>query len=884
MTAPTAAVVRGGLGRAERPRGHAVWALAARLARREVRRRKGRTALVVALVAIPVIAMTIASVVYRTTRDTSADLFARQFGSADLVVWGIERQPGYDGDRIIAALPQGSRVVDVHEIYDFVAADHGAQQFMRFTDLPLADPITAGMVDIERGRAPVRVDEVLLSPDLADRFGVDVGEALSLDVPAETYDVVGIGRPADSRDGALMVVVGFDFDRARTDRLGGFRLVDTPPGFEVEEFVDDGDVSHRAESPMTLWVADVPVATGLAWGWVGGVLALTVMGIVIAAAFATSARRQLVTLGQLAANGADRSVLRRMLALQGAWSGSIGSVLGIVVGLVLILPNHGLLERIANRSLGGMEVAVLDLVIVAVTGVLAATVAAFVPSRSITKVPVLSALGGRRPLGPVPRWLVPCGVAMFAGGVALVAIAAAAQTDAATNSDRHLFALVAVVGGLGVLFGMCCSTPAIIAVLGPIGERSRATARLAARSTARGRTRSAAIVTAIAAAGALSIGGGTAVASAWGTDESVWSSVPYLQSNMVSVQAHPTEPAAGGAGGAPTAVSDPGLPVLPPVPSAIADEVRTILPAATEIPVRTAGFDLAPYRTDVVDPSARWLTPYLVVADPPLVDALGLSPRDRALLEQGSVLAGWEGGMYAPSGTVRAHTENGTIAFDVARLQDRPRMSRYAQMPLISPGKADALGLPIGSAEVLFVASDELTSGQRNALDAINARGGGYTSAFLAASATSGVGFSVEQGHDMPRDLPRALIDALIVVAALLFILAVVAVGLALSAAESRDERDVLLAVGAPPRAMRRVSAQKAVLLTAIGGVLAVPTGFMPVAVVMAQTGDDPIRFPWLVALGCVVAVPLLVGAATFAGSAVAQRLRPVHMSTLAAD
>jgi putative ABC transport system permease protein len=873
------------LGRGERARGRASWVLAARLARREVRRRRGRTALVVALVAIPVIAMTIASVVYRTTRDTSADLFARQYGHADLVVWGVELQPGADVDQVIAALPQGSRVVEVHEVYDFVApSGFSTPEFTRFTDLPLADPITAGVVDIERGRAPVEADEVLLSPNLADRFGVDVGEELVLEVPAATYEVVGIGRPANSRDGTLMVVVGFDFDRARPDRLGGFRLVDTPPGFDVEQFVDDGDVRHRAESPTTLWVADVPIAAGLAWGWVGGVLALTVMGVVIAAAFATSARRQLVTLGQLAANGADRRVLRRMLALQGAWSGWIGAVLGVVVGLGLILPQHRFLERVTNRSLGGMDVAVVDLVIIAVTGALAATVAAFVPSRSITKVPVLTALAGRRPLGAVPRWLVPTGLATFAGGLALVSIAAAAQSDTATSSDRHLFALVAVVGGLGVLFGMCCSTPAIIAALGPIGERSRGTARLAVRSTARVRSRSAAIVTAIAAAGALSIGGGTTVASAWGTDESVWSSVPYLPSNMVSIQAHSTEPGAGGAGGAPAEVSDPELPALPPVPLAIADQVRAVLPAASEVPVRTAGLDLAPYRTDVVEASARWLTPYFVVADPPLLDALGLSQGDRALLDRGSVLAGWEGGMYAPSGAVTADTERGLVTFDVARLRDRPRAWRYAQMPLISPAKAEEMALPIASAEVLFIAPDPLTSRQRSALDVINAGGGGYTSAFLPESASSDVGFSVDQGHDLPRDVPKELIDGLIVGGALLFILAVVAVGLFLSAAESRDERDVLLAVGASPRAMRRVAAHKAALLTAIGGVLAVPTGFLPVAVVLAQVDDDPIRFPWLVAVGCVAAVPILVGAVTLLASAVAQRVRPVRMSILATD
>ena len=65
-----------------------------------------------------------------------------------------------------------------------------------------------------------------------------------------------------------------------------------------------------------------------------GALSLAVTGIIVAAAFATSARRQLVTVGLLSSNGAPEGVIRRSLALQGSWAGLVGSLLGVAAGLV----------------------------------------------------------------------------------------------------------------------------------------------------------------------------------------------------------------------------------------------------------------------------------------------------------------------------------------------------------------------------------------------------------------------------------------------------------------------------------------------------------------------------------------------------------------------
>ena len=85
------------------------WRLAARLAGREVRRRPGRTLLVTVLVAVPVMAMTVASVLARTGADPWAERFIRSHGSADIIGFTTSANKS-DVDRALGtALPAGSR-------------------------------------------------------------------------------------------------------------------------------------------------------------------------------------------------------------------------------------------------------------------------------------------------------------------------------------------------------------------------------------------------------------------------------------------------------------------------------------------------------------------------------------------------------------------------------------------------------------------------------------------------------------------------------------------------------------------------------------------------------------------------------------------------------
>jgi ABC-type antimicrobial peptide transport system permease subunit len=119
-----------------------------------------------------------------------------------------------------------------------------------------------------------------------------------------------------------------------------------------------------------------------------------------------------------------------------------------------------------------------------------------------------------------------------------------------------------------------------------------------------------------------------------------------------------------------------------------------------------------------------------------------------------------------------------------------------------------------------------------------------------------------------------------------LLVLFVVTVNLALSAAETRDERDVLAVVGASPATTRRTNGYKAGLICAMGALLAVPVGFLPVVVFL--TAHDsvhlPIVFPWRMVALLVVALPVVAGLVTTGASAMALKLRPVRVSKMAFD
>ena len=639
------------------------WRLAARLARREVRRRPGRTTLVALLVAIPVLAMTMGSIVVRSGTEQAA--YARSHGASDFAVdqYGYVDQDGVLQEPVLAAdfpagtLPDGTTSTEVLSTWTWVTTAGDEQFDVNATRLDGASPIIDGIVEVTDGRLPTdSTNEVLLQPELASELAVDVGDRLELARPDRTLTVVGLGRASADHRRPLMLFGELDRNDLRSWSLT--TLVDLPPGDSTDAALDaiaksgvltpDQLQSLNARTPYGYWYADnlrlADEADGqtLAWGWVAGVLSLAALGVIIAAAFATSARRQLATVGQLAANGAPPRLIRRTLSLQGTWSGAVGAAVGIGAAIGLFLVGTPLIEKIANRTWTNTTIAATDLIVLFLTGVAAATIAALLPARSLANTSVLSALAGRRPIRPVQARTVTVGVICFASGLFLLAVATMAA-NGSNGEDGDLFALVAVLGGIGVLAGMCLASPLAVTASTTVVSKLSASWRLSGRSLHRTRWRSAAVVTAIGVAGAFAVAGASVAAN----DDSSHDEGPTeLPRNVVVMR-----------------VADGGdvSTIQPDVLNAVRDVVG---PSAESM---MYGPDLgAPSDEQMNDaypdesdpdfengPALNIVQPVEVtIADDALLDGMGLSRTDREVLAEVGALTLWAN--YVPDGPAAA--------------------------------------------------------------------------------------------------------------------------------------------------------------------------------------------------------------------------------------
>jgi hypothetical protein len=117
-----------------------------------------------------------------------------------------------------------------------------------------------------------------------------------------------------------------------------------------------------------------------------------------------------------------------------------------------------------------------------------------------------------------------------------------------------------------------------------------------------------------------------------------------------------------------------------------------------------------------------------------------------------------------------------------------------------------------------------------------------------------------------------------------LFVLAVVGVGLALSARDAEDERAVFVAVGGGPGAQRRLGTRRASLLVGIAVAVAVPVALAATtAVVMMSTRPGvQLRFDWFALVAVSIALPIVVALATAAGGWLRDRMSPSMPDALA--
>jgi putative ABC transport system permease protein len=830
-----------------------------RMAWRDIKRNRWRSLLVIVMIALPITGMTIAGTAMSTIWATGEETATGEMGTAQLALFTDDDPVA--AENLIARFPDGTW--SARYVWDAETIANGSRLYVHVDDIALDDPVLGPIYRLREGRAPAAPGEIAVSPEVLKRFDANVGDTIELGDDGAPYRIVGTVVRAENLAMPVAIVVPGSLAATPGAYLMGMygTFPDTVSQESINAVLETIHVGHELRRNFSLglgtWLTSVGVSLGI------GVLVLAETGLIAAAAFVIGTRRQLRTIGLVEATGGETVHARALVLSGGLLLGLVGSVAGVVIGLMiaLLLDVTGVLQLLGNRIVGSLSVPWLLPIGAIVLGTVAAIIAAYLPARGASRLSTLRALAGRmpppRPPGALARW----GVIGVVAGVPITMLGVARSYDWAVFLGPGL-----------TIVGFLVTIPFLVSLIGHSATRMPLTARIASRDAGRHGRRTGAAVAAATLALILPVSVSTATLSS----DAKWNAEPYMAVDQLVVDLPAS--ADGFFGDAaqsffsrletevlPGAVAAPEtyawqpeestggefgglgpMPVFASGPMQLVHEGNTVYNMTTTEAVYVGGADLlyvvhgeaaldkleAGYAVAVVD----GLVDHGVVhvEDPFSTDftANGLPTRDIAAVDAST-------GVYTTSGG------------DVPKL-------------IISPERAKELGFHTEPASRAVVrATSPVTDEQLANVKSLASEFAGV-SVFGLADTRYGSG-----------PLRAALLAFAAVIA-----LAIIAVAVALVAAESRRDRAILAAVGAAPNTRRFVAGYRALLLTGLAGWLAIPAGFLPVTVIQISSREHyPFVVPWLTFAAVAVLLPVVAGAAGALFSrrpATAQMLRPI--------
>jgi putative ABC transport system permease protein len=855
------------------------WRPLLRLAWRDALRARGRSVLVLVMIALPVLAVTAATVVMATSDVSGSESLERRIGAADAKidfqdVGRVLQEPDTNGSFASRGRPHPD-VQDVAHVEQVLGRDVRAIPWNTGTTrvvtdkgvadaeadtLDLNDPLAAGLFTVDEGRLPQSPDEVVVNTALASR-GFAVGDPLEVQDGA-TYTVVGVGEsgayrgyPRLAGPDPRLVPTG-----AATSASSGSWLVEAgdvtwPEVLALNEL--GAAVTSRAvledPPPESEWPPQVRSWQSPVDGNTVAIAALVVtmalLEVVLLAgpAFAVGARKRSRDLALMAASGATPAQGRRTILASGVVLGAVGSALGVALGLAVgwaVLP---LAQRYSGSWFGPYDVVWWQVGAVAAFGLASAVLAAVVPAWLASRQDVVAVLNGRRGDRKPGLRSPALGVVLLGAGIALAAYGA---LGSGTETMIAGAALLAVLG-------MILLVPVVLVGLARLSRRLPLVLRFAVRDASRHRTRTVPAVAAVAAtvAGVVALG----IANASDAAENEATYVPTLAMGQGAVNGWGLDEA-----------------TWDRISAAVAREVpaaRTVAVAGLSEGGPDRGF--REFRFHVVSGPQYRLESYdgslgsaLLVGDRVPAFLPGLTADQRAHAD--AVLAAGGVMLFASEphadadvrASVTDHGRRGGKGADTVGRATLPATFVDLDVPtapgmgVISPAAARALGTPPRTVAVV-VDGGVSESEQQDVEEAVGA-------------ITQDAGFYVERGYQSSDET----VILLLVLGALGGVLmlggTLTATFLALS--DARPDLATLAAVGASPRSRRGVAASYAVVVGFVGAVLGAAVGFVPgVAVTYPLTGASAgyypgveglpthyLAVPWLLIGALVVALPLL--------------------------
>jgi len=342
------------------------------------------------------------------------------------------------------------------------------------------------------------------------------------------------------------------------------------------------------------------------------VLALATVGMLLIAlvavgGFTVLAQRRLRSLGMLGALGATDKNIRLVVRVNGVIVGVVGAVAGTILGLALWLAYRPSLESSAHHAIGPFQLPWIVIGPAMALAVVATYFAASRPARSITRIPIVTALSGRpAPPKQVHRSAVP-GVVLF--------VAAGFLFWYTGKSNGGGGGLELVLGFVALIAAVILLAPFCLNVLAAAGRRAPIAVRLALRDLDRYRARSGSALAAISLGALIAVLVCVLAAQRYGNVLDY--AGPNLASNQVIVYA-PNGPN-GGPGNGPAGPGPSGTASTPQAQAAVARNIARALGSGTVIELDQTSASLQHAAA-----GRSWSGP-VYVATPQLLQAFGIT-------------------------------------------------------------------------------------------------------------------------------------------------------------------------------------------------------------------------------------------------------------------
>ncbi|MEV5896960.1 FtsX-like permease family protein [Nonomuraea fuscirosea] len=833
---------------------------ALRISRRDAARAKGRSALIMVMIGLPVLLITGLLTLSQTTKLSARDELPSRLGSvADAAVYAHLRRTPVDQDPAgrFAGQPQtgerppgwttaevtaltGGRLLPFHQ-YTTEARLTGGFGRVGLLEIDLRDPLGTGVRPLVRGRYPATPQEIAVTPALADA-GVPVGSTLQVARSGEPKRVVGVVEHPN-RPGISEIVALYDSVRPPegTWRGPGW-LADTPAPVtwqDVKRLNQAGvRVASRAvvESPRTdAFDAGSGRPDQRLWVAIAVLLVVTQTVLLAGPAFAVGLRRRGRELATIAAQGGSPRHLRTIVLADGLLLGGAAALIGAALGV----GTGAIVEAVVARSLdwtsGPPDIPWWQVLGVAALGLVSALVAAVAPAAGAARQSPAQVLAGR-----AAKARERVGVPVL--GLVLVLLGVATMFTVASRNDLGVVASATVT-----LFGLIALTPWLVGRTGRLAVRLPLPARLSIRDGARHRARTASAVAAVMAAtmGAVTVGiaynttyverreesrlavpEGTLIVDGDSPDDHVWSEVRAAMRARL-----------------PGATFVPGLAAVDDQGRELATFLRS--PAASSSPYYGSPFDLS------ITGDARLLALFQGRRDPSAEAALAAGRAvvfDPRLISDGAIDVTVQGGEEADGVPIRIPAV-------------RARGAQAGQGGAVIP------------ASVLKKAGFE--TAERRLYATLPQPVPDHLEPDLQALA---IGASVVVIED-DSDEQYALMLGALLAAAVILVLGGTFAATGLAAADMRRDLDTLSAVGGPPLTRRLVVAAQAGYIAGLGAVTGLVAGLVT-ATAMTQgmrmarvSGGLALPWPFLAAL--VLGLPLL--AALIAGAFTRTRPAPAR-------